>query len=58
MGYSPWGRKELDTTEHAHTLLKKYGRTEGIGSGKTHRFRNHVSEDQNHMQIAKQQCNL
>ena len=19
MGYSPWGRKELDTTEHAHT---------------------------------------
>ena len=29
VGYSPWGRKELDTTEHAHTLLKKYGRTEG-----------------------------
>ena len=21
MGYSPWGRTELDTAEHAHTLL-------------------------------------
>ena len=20
MGYSPWGRKELDTTEHTHTV--------------------------------------
>ena len=20
MGYSPWGHKELDTTEHEHTL--------------------------------------
>ena len=22
MGYSPWGRKELDTTEHTHTRAK------------------------------------
>ena len=22
MGYSPWDRKELDTTEHAHTHLE------------------------------------
>ena len=21
LGYSPWGHKELDMTEHAHTLL-------------------------------------
>ena len=21
VGYSPWGRKELDMTEHVHTLL-------------------------------------
>ena len=25
MGYSPWGCKELDTTEHTHnTVLKTY----------------------------------
>ena len=23
-GYSPWGRKESDTTEHAHGLSKDY----------------------------------
>ena len=22
VGYSPWGRKELDTAEHAHTCSK------------------------------------
>ena len=24
-GYSPWGRKELDTTEHTHTLMMRTG---------------------------------
>ena len=23
--YSPWGRKELDTTKHAHTLILQHG---------------------------------
>ena len=24
-GYSPWGCKELDTTEHTHTLMMRFG---------------------------------
>ena len=24
MGYNPWGRKELDTTERLHSLIDKY----------------------------------
>ena len=23
-GYSPWGRKESDTTKHTHSILDKY----------------------------------
>ena len=26
MGYSPWGRRESDMTEHAHTHFKKKGK--------------------------------
>ena len=25
MGYSPWGRKELDTTERLHFLSQQWG---------------------------------
>ena len=25
VGYSPWGHKESDTTEHTHTLVAKHG---------------------------------
>ena len=33
MGYSPWGRKESDTTKHAHTNIQSItvpSRTEGF----------------------------
>ena len=37
-GYSPWGYKELDTTEHSHTLGLIYWEREQ----KTHRRNNLV----------------
>ena len=36
MGYSPWGRKELDTTEHAPPLLNLFSKTEREADGWTH----------------------
>ena len=31
-GYSPWGRKELDVTEHAHTRADSTWKFEGQGA--------------------------
>ena len=31
MGYSPWGRKESEMTEHTHTFVCQ-GQAEGSGS--------------------------
>ena len=37
MGYSPWGRKESDTTERLHSLALLYILVLQVMDGETHR---------------------